>query len=118
MARASRIKKGNGKKLSGELRPQGRQNTFSGVKLDFLESHKDAFLDCTNRGAFYTFVAKVFIQHFGYNLDFEANPEPGDDEDGDGDEEIDSSLPLEERNQESDQRSKFYHELHDVSGIA
>ena len=118
MARASRIKKGNGKKLGGELRPQGRQNAFSGVKLDFLESHKDEFLDSTDRGAFYTFVAKAFIQRFGYNLDIEANPEPGDDEDGDGDEEIDSSLPLEERNQESDRRSKFYRELREVSGIA
>ena len=114
MARALKGKQRKGKKAAVERRPQGHQNAFSGAKLDFLESYKDQFLDSTDRGAFYTFVSKAFIERFGYNLAIEANPDP-DDDDMLTPEEINSSLSEKEQNKESDQRYVFYHELCDVS---
>jgi hypothetical protein len=82
--------------------------------LDFLESYKDQFFDSTDRGAFYTFVSKAFIERFGYNLAIEANPDP-DNDDVLTPEEIDTSLSEEEQNEECDRRNTFYHELRDVS---
>jgi len=115
MARASKAKKRDSKKLLGEPRQQGRQNAFSGIKLEFLESYKDRFIDSTDRGGFYTLIAKSFIQQFGYNLAIEGNPKPGDDDDMHTPKDIDPTLPLDKQNLESDRRSKFYRELRDVS---
>ena len=114
MARASKGKQRKGKKAAVEHRPQGCQNAFSGAKLDFLESYKDQFLDSTDRGAFYTFVSKAFIEWFGYNLAIEANPDP-DDDDMLTPGEINSLLSEEEQNKESDQRYVLYYELCNVS---
>jgi hypothetical protein len=61
-------------KQSDNHRPQGRQNTFTGVKLEFLENYKDQFLGSTDHGAFYTMVAKRFLEKFGYSLAIEENP--------------------------------------------
>jgi hypothetical protein len=82
-------------------RAQGRQNAFSGAKLEFLESFKEQFIETKDRGAFYTKVSKAFIEKFGYNLATEVNPEPEDNNDLTP-EEIDTSLPIEEQNKESD----------------
>jgi hypothetical protein len=97
-------------------RAQGRQNAFSGAKLEFLESFKEQFIETKDRGAFYTKVSKAFIEKFGYNLATEVNPEPEDNNDLTP-EEIDTSLPIEEQNKESDRRSQFYRELREVSNI-
>jgi hypothetical protein len=106
------------KKKSKVVGPQaqGRQNTFSGAKLEFLESYKNQFVETRDRGPFYTKVSKEFIERFGYNLAMEVNPEPDDDKDLTPDE-IDTSLPVEEQNKESDRRSQFYRELREVSNI-
>jgi len=103
MPRASKRKKSEG------IGPwmQGRQNTFSGAKLEFLESYKDQFVETIDRGPFYMLVSKAFIERFGYNLAIEANPEPDNDDDDLTPEEIDTSLSVEEQNKESDRRSKF-----------
>ena len=77
------------------------------MKLEFLESLKDTFLDSHDRGAFYTRIAKEFIQRFGYNTD--------DDDKEEGPTEIDPTLSSEEQEQESERRAKFYQNLHDVS---
>ena len=71
------------------------------MKLEFLESHKDWFINSTDHGGFYTLVAKAFIQRFGYNLAIKDNPKSGDD-DKHTPEDIDPSLPLDKQNQESD----------------
>jgi len=99
------------KKKSGtqDPRPQGRQNAFSGAKLEFLELQKDEFLDSHDRGAFYTRISKEFIQRFGYDLDGGS--------DGPGPTEIDPMLSPEEQEQESERRAKFYQDLREVSYI-
>ncbi|KAF8234653.1 hypothetical protein L208DRAFT_1376799 [Tricholoma matsutake] len=97
-------------------RPQGQQNTFSGIKLEFLESYKDWFIDSTDHGAFYTLVAKAFIQRFGYNLAIEDNPEPDDDDNNHTPNNIDPLLPGDEQNLESDRQNGFYHELREKLG--
>ena len=111
MAQTSKAKKGDGH------RTQGQQNAFSGIKLEFLESYKDRFIDSTDRGAFYTLVAKAFIQRFGYNLAIENNPEPDDDDDEHTPDDIDPLLPRDEQNLESDRRNGFYRELREVRNI-
>jgi len=116
MARTSRSNKGDGQKPQGEARQQGRKNAFSGMKLEFLESYKDQFLSSTDdRSGFYTRVAKGFIQQFGYSLAIEDNPEPCDDDGNHTPEDVNSSLPLDKRNLESDRQNVFYHELQNVS---
>ncbi|KAF8221621.1 hypothetical protein L208DRAFT_1530669 [Tricholoma matsutake] len=94
---------------------QGRQNAFSGAKLEFLESYKNQFNETRDHGPFYMKVSKAFIERFGYNLAMEVNPEPDDDKDLTPDE-IDTSLPVEEQNKESNQRSQFYRELREKLG--
>jgi hypothetical protein len=102
-------------KRSDNSRPQGRQNAFSGVKLAFLESYKDQFLESTDRGAFYTRVAKMFLGKFGYNLSTEENP-PIDDENTDATGENDPALQTpEEQEQDNEHRNKIYRELREVS---
>jgi len=102
-------------KRSGNSRPQGRQNAFSGVKLEFLESYKDRFLASMDRGAFYTLVAKSFIEHFGYNLAIEENPGICDeDAPGENDPELQSPEELE---QDVERQNSFYRELREVSEI-
>jgi len=100
MTQSSRRKK---RDTDLEPKPRGRQNAFSGEKLEFLESYKDEFLGSNDRGGFYTLVTKAFIQKFGYPEDL------GDIEDGE------ASLSLEEQRAESDKRDKFYHNLREVS---
>jgi len=99
MARHPRKKK--------NTRPQGRQNAFCGMTLEFLESLKDEFVDSHDRGAFYTRIAKEFIQRFGYNTD--------DNDEEAGPTEIDPTLSPEEQEQESEQRATFYQNLREVS---
>jgi hypothetical protein len=95
-------------KQSNNLRPQGRQNAFSGVKLAFLESYKDQFLESTDCGGFYTMVAKKFLERFGYTLPIEENPTI-DDESVDATGDNDPAL------QTPEEHNKIYHELWDVS---
>jgi len=102
MPRASKSKKGDGKKPRSEPRQQGRQNAFSGVKLELLKSYKDQFLNSTDHGEIYTLVAKAFIQWFGYNLEIEENPEPDNDNDKLTPKGVDPLLPLDQQNIESE----------------
>lgn len=117
MPGASTARKGDGKKPQDKAKQQGRQNAFSGVKLELLDSYKDEFLkSSTDHGGFYTRVAKVFIQRFGYDLAIEKNPKPDDD----GKltpEDINTLLPLDQQNLESKRRNGIYHELRDVSHL-
>ena len=108
--------KGKGKNPQDEAK-KGQRNAFSGAKLDFLDSYKDKFLSSTNRGGFYTMVAKEFIQRFGYNLAIEENPGPNDNADKHIPKDIDPLLSQDEQSKESDQRSTFYHELRDLSRL-
>jgi hypothetical protein len=108
--------KGKGKNPQSEAK-KGRQNAFSGTKLDFLDSYKDKFLSSTDHGGFYTMVAKEFIEHFGYNLAIEENPGPNDDADKHIPKEIDPLLSQDKQNKESDQCNAFYCELRDVSHL-
>lgn len=102
-------------KRSDNSRPQGRQNAFGGIKLAFLESYKDQFLDSTDRGAFYTMVAKTFLEKFGYSLPMEENPTV-EDENVDAAGESDPALQTpEEQERDNEQRNKIYRELRDVS---
>ena len=110
--------KAGGKKSQGKAtKPQGpgRHNGFSGVKLEFLDSFQDQFLNLEDRGGFYTKVTKAFIQRFGYSLAIQENPEVDDANDKHTPEGIDPLLPVAEQNIESDRRNKFYHELYKVS---
>lgn len=108
--------KGKGKKPRVEAK-KGRQNAFSGAKLDFLDSYKDEFLNSRDRGGFYTMVAKEFIQRFGYNLAIEENLGPNDDADKHIPTDIDPSPSQDEQNKESDRLNLFYRELRDVSRL-
>lgn len=117
MTGASTARKGDGKKPQDEPKQQGRQNAFSGVKLELLDSYKDQFLVSTDRGGFYTLVAKVFIQRFGYDLAIEKNPKPDDDNGKLTPEDINPLLPLDQQNLESKRRSQIYRELRDVSQL-
>jgi hypothetical protein len=76
---------------------QGQQNTFSGAKLEFLESYKNQFVKTRDHGPFYTKVSKEFIKQFSYNLAMEVNPKPDNDKDLTPNK-IDTSLPVEEQN--------------------
>jgi hypothetical protein len=112
MTRASKANTG-GKKSQGP----GRNNTFSGVKLEFLETFKDQFLGSLDRGAFYELVSKEFIEKFGYDLPIGDNPEPDDADDKHTKKEIDPSLSIEEQKIESDRRSALYRGLQKVSQL-
>lgn len=102
-------------KRSNKSRPQGRQNAFSGVKLTFLESYKDQFLESTDRGAFYTMVAKKFLEQFGYTLSIEEDP-PANDENVDATGESDPALQTpEEQECDNEHRNKVYRDLREVS---
>jgi hypothetical protein len=102
-------------KQSDNSRSQGRQNAFSGIKLAFLEAYKDQFLETTDCGAFYTMVAKTFLERFGYALAAEENPTV-DDENVDATGENDPALQTpEEQEWDNDHRNKIYRELRDVS---
>jgi hypothetical protein len=103
-----------GVKAGSEPRPQGRQNAFAGAKLEFLDSHKDEFLDSTDRGGFYTSITKTFIQKFGY-----CPGDDGDEEDEGGGppDEIDTSLPVEEQEKEAERCEKLYRNLRDISPL-
>jgi hypothetical protein len=102
-------------KQSDNPRPQGRQNAFTGEKLAFLESYKDQFLESTDRGAFYTMVAKTFLDKFGYALATEEGP-TSDDGDIDATGEVDPALQTpEEQERDNEHRNKLYRELRDVS---
>ena len=115
MARKS---KGDTKKQQGEPRRQGRQNAFSGVKLEFLDSYKDAFLNSVNdRAGFYNRVASDFIARFGHDLPIEENPELDDGNDKHTPGYIDASLSLEEHNLEANRRNSFKNELRAVSHL-
>lgn len=116
MPQASKSKKGDGKKPWSEPRQQGWQNAFSGVKLELLKSYKDQFLNSTDCGGIYTLVAKAFIHQFGYDLEFEENPEPDNDNELTP-KDINPLLPLDQQNMESKQWSDFYNELCEVSHL-
>ena len=103
---------------SNNPRSQGRQNVFSGIKLAFLESYKDQFLESTDRGAFYTMVAKRFLEKFGYSLASDENPTGNDENmDATGEDDPDLQTPG-EREQDNEQRNKIYRELREVSNCA
>jgi len=117
MTQNSKSKKGDGKKPwseTAETRQQGRQNAFSGVKLELLVSYKDQFLNSTDHGGIYTLAAKAFIQQFGYDLPIEENPEP-DKDNNLTPKAIDPLLPLDQHNIESNRQNEFYSELCNVS---
>jgi hypothetical protein len=102
-------------KPSENRRPQGRQNAFSGPKLAFLESYKEQFLASMDRGAFYTMVAKRFIEKFGYSQSAEENP-TADDESVDAAGENDPAFQTrDEQERDNELRNKLYRELRDVS---
>ena len=104
-----------GTKRSDKSRPQGRQNAFSGIKLAFLESYKDRFLKSTDRGAFYTMVAKGFLEKFRYSLPAEEDPTVDDknvDAAGDNDPALQTS---EEQSWDNEHHNKIYRELREVS---
>jgi len=101
MTQTSKAKEGDGKKPQTKTRQQGRQNAFSGVKLELLESHKDKFLNSTNCGPFYMLVAKAFIQQFGYDLGIENNPEPDNDDGNLTPKVVNPLLPQDQQNLES-----------------
>lgn len=83
--------------------------------MEFLENYKDQFLRSTNRGAFYTMVAKRFLEKFGYSLAIEENPNV-DDEGVDATGEDDPALQTpEEQERDNEYRNKIYRELRDVS---
>jgi hypothetical protein len=44
------------------------------AELTFLKSYKTQFLESADCGAFYTMVAKTFLERFGYSLVTEENP--------------------------------------------
>lgn len=118
MARTSGSKKGGVQKPKGGARQQGRKNGFSGIRLEFLDSYKDQFLDSTaDRGGFYTKVAQEFILRFGYGPIVEDNSEPCGDDDDHSPENLDSLLPLDEKNLDTVQQNKFYLALRNVSNL-
>jgi hypothetical protein len=80
-----------------------------------LESYKDLFLESANLRAFYTMVAKKFLERFGYTLLAEEDPS-ADDECVDTTGENDPALQtLEEQEHNNEHRNKIYHELREVS---
>jgi len=102
-------------KRSDSSKPQGRQNAFSGAKLAFLETYKDQFLETTNHGAFYTMVAKMFLEKFRYTLSTNENSTI-DDENVDAASENDPALQTrEEEERDNEYRNKIYRELREVS---
>jgi hypothetical protein len=102
-------------KPSDKPRQQGRQNAFNGMKLKFLESFKEQFLGSADRGAFYTMVAKKFLERYGYSLPIEEDP-PADDESIDATGEVDPILQTqEEQERDNENRNKTYRELREVS---
>jgi hypothetical protein len=102
-------------KRSDNPRSQGRQNAFHGEKLSFLESYKDQFLHSTDRGAFYTMVAKNFLEKFGYTVVAEENP-TSDNENVDATGENDPALQTpEEQERDIEHRNRIYRELREVS---
>ena len=102
-------------KHSDNSRPQGRQNTFTGAKLTFLESYKTQFLESADHGAFYIMVAKTFLERFGYSLATEENPTI-DDEIIDATGENDPALQTpEEQERDNEHRNKIYRNLQNVS---
>ena len=102
------------KSRTKKSRPQGRQNAFTGIKLAFLESYKDQFLESTDRGAFYTMVAKMFLEKFGYTLSTEDDPNV-DDENVDATGENDPAhQTAEEQERDNENRNKIYRELREV----
>ena len=118
MAPAHKGKNGDRKKQEGETKRPGRQNAFSGEKLEFLEGYKDQFLDSRDRTGFYTVVAWDFIEKFGYNFPVQGNPAPGGDSGEHTPMDIDSLLPLQQQNIEPDnaafiQFRKVSHLSHD-----
>ena len=102
-------------KRSDNSRPQGRQNAFTGIKLEFLESYKDKFLESTDRGAFYTMVAKRFLDKFGYSLATEESSSvDGEGVDATGEDDPAHQTP-EEQERDNEHRNKIYRELREVS---
>lgn len=102
-------------KRSDNPRPQGRQNAFSGPKLAFLESYKDKFLESMDRGAFYTMVAKTFLEKFGYAPQTEENSTVDKENlDAVGENDPAHQTP-DEQERDNEHRNKIYRELRDVS---
>jgi hypothetical protein len=112
----------NRTKQSNKSRTQGRQNAFSGIKLAFLESYKDQFLESTDRGGFYTMVTKKFLERFGYTLSIEEDPPANNgsvdanDRSVDATDEKDPALQtVEEQDRDNEDRNKIYRDLREVS---
>lgn len=90
---------------------KGRPNAFSEEKLAFLESYGDEWLTSTDRTALYTLITKRFLLKFGYDLELNKNPPEGYVVNV----EIDPSLSVEARLEESTRRDALYKVLRAVS---
>lgn len=79
MTPASEAKAGDKKSQGKATKPKapGRHNAFSDVKLEFLESFKDRYLEsnASNCGILYRTVAQEFFDWFGFVLAIGDNPE-------------------------------------------
>lgn len=105
MAPTHKGKNGDGKKHEGETKRPGRQNAFSGERLEFLDGYKDQFLDSRDHKGFYTVVARDFIEKFGYSFLLQGNPAPAVPGGDNGEHTpmgIDSLLPPQQQNVNSD----------------
>jgi hypothetical protein len=57
-------------------RGPGRQSTWKGAKLQFLEDSVDEFQNSSNHGVFYRQTATRFFQTFGYDEDYQKSVDP------------------------------------------
>jgi hypothetical protein len=67
--------------------------------------YKDQFLDSQDHKGFYTTMARDFIKKFGYNFPVQGNPALGGDDGKHTPMDVDSLLPLQQQNIESDNLS-------------
>ena len=54
----------------------GRQSTWKGAKLQFLEDSVDDFQNSVDHGVFYHQIATSFFQTFGYDEDYQKSVDP------------------------------------------
>lgn len=100
---------------NSEKKSQGRQNAFSGVKLEWLDSKKEEYINSTDHRIFYTRVAELFIDSFGNNLAIEENPSEGVDPATLAPKDIEATLPQEQRESELQRQAKYFIALRKVS---
>ncbi|KAF9487649.1 hypothetical protein BDN71DRAFT_1499826 [Pleurotus eryngii] len=72
-------KKGKGKSKSKTGKRRGRKSWGGdgGAKLEFLLSFEQEYLETTDPGGLYTRMTAQFLEKYGYDLPFDAEPEQG-----------------------------------------